>query len=339
MTYEDIIGQELISERLQKMVRDGRVPQALLLVGQPGAKTLPLALMLARTLLCEHGADGKPCEACHSCSMTREWVHPDMHFSFPILKKGSEHPVCDDYLKEFRATLLENPWMEKEDWMKALKAQNQQLTIYVHESDNLQRKLTLQASEGGRRVVLIWLPERMMEQTANKLLKIIEEPPLHTHFILVTEDAEHVLGTIRSRCQRIDVPALTRESGSADERLFFDLFVQLMRLAYQRRIKDLKAWSDTVAELGREKQKAMLEYFQHLMRENFIYNLHREELNNLTDEESLFSQNFARFITEKNIIPITEELTQAQEDIQQNTNAKMVFFDFAVKMIVMLIPK
>lgn len=321
------------------MARDGRVPQALMLVGQPGAKALPLALALARTLLCENGAEGKPCENCHSCSMTKGWAHPDLHFSFPILKRGSEHPVCDDFLQDFREALLENPWMEKEDWLKALKAQNQQPTIYVNESDNLQRKLTLQASEGGRRVIVIWLPERMMEQTANKLLKIIEEPPRQTHFILVTEDAEHVLGTIRSRCQRIDVPALARQKGSAEEKLFFDLFVQLMRLAYQRRIKDLKQWSDVVAELGREKQKNMLEYFQHLIRENFVYNLHRQELNTLTEEEEVFSQRFARFITEKNIIPIIEELTQAQEDIQQNTNARMVFFDFAVKMIVMLIPK
>lgn len=339
MNWTDIIRQEAVSDRLRKMVRENRVPQALMLVGEPGSKALALALALARTLLCEHGEEGTPCERCHSCAMTREWAHPDLHLSFPIYKKGSENPISDDFIADFRAALLNNPFIEKEDWMTALKAQNQQLTIYVKESDNLQRKLSLQASEGGRRVIVIWLPERMQEQTANKLLKIIEEPPQRTHFILVSEDAEKVLGTIRSRCQRVDIPTLVRESASADERMFFDLFVQLMRLAYQRRIKDLRGWSDAIVELGREKQKAMLDYFQHLIRENFIYNLHRKELNRLTQEENAFSVNFARFINEKNIIPIMEEITQAQNDIQQNVNGRMVFFDFAIKMIVLLIQK
>ena len=241
----------------------------------------------------------------------------------------------------------------------------------MQESDNLQRKLSLKSSQGGRKVVVLWLPERMNEQTGNKLLKLIEEPPVGTHFLLVSQEPDLVLGTIQSRVQRINVPALPEEvvskalqerhhmqpedaallahiaQGSytealkrmqrdSEQQMFFDLFVQLMRHSYGRRIKEMQQWALAVSELGRERQKRMLEYFQRQLRENYIYNFHQPKINFLGREEENFSTRFAPFINERNVVGIMNELSDAARDIAQNVSARMVFFDLALKMIILL---
>lgn len=364
MNFDNIIGQEETKARLTEMLGTGRIPHALMFCGPKGNGKLPLALAFAKMLVCKDSSDE---------AMLRDWAHPDLHFSLPVYKKKStDHPVSDDYLPQWRELLSEKLYLDVEDWLLAIKAENQQIVHYVHESDALQQKLQLKASRGGRRVVVVWLPERMMVQAANKLLKLIEEPPTETYFLLVSEDPEKVLGTIQSRTQRLNIPplseeeiaqalaeeynltmekamvmahvaqgsytaALKRMDAESEEKMFFDLFVQLMRLSYMRRIKDMRAWSEQVSDLGRESQKRLLEYCQRLIRENFMYNFKRQELVYETEEEAAFSTNFARFVNEKNVIPIMEELSACQRDIEQNVNPKMVFFDFALKMIVLLI--
>ena len=218
------------------------------------------------------------------------------------------------------------------------------------------------------------MPERMNVECANKLLKLLEEPPLQTIFIMVCEEPERLLETIRSRTQRIDIKridedsmktALTERRGIDEEsaqriarlangnwlkameeldtgnesHLFLDMFIMLMRLSYARDVKELKKWSDTVAGYGREKQKRMLAYFSRMIRENFMRNFHNAELNYMTQDEENFSNNFSRFINEANIIEIYELLALAQRDIGQNANAKIVFFDLALQMIVLIIRK
>ena len=372
MTFRNIIGQEETKQHLMRLLRENKLPHAIMMCGPKGAGKLPLALAFAQTLLCQQPTDEGACGSCSDCHMTADWAHPDLHFSFPVYKaKSTDHPVSDDYITQWREQLERNPYFDIEDWLEDIKAENQQITIYVQESDALQKKLALKSSQGGRKVVIIWLPERMMEQTANKLLKLIEEPPTLTNFLLVSEDPDRVLGTIQSRVQRINVPALPegtiqealiqghgmnaddaatlahiaqgsyteavkRLDTEGEQRQFFDLFVSLMRNSYARRIKDMHQWSLAVAELGRERQKRMLEYFQHLLRENFIHNFHQPAMNYLNREEAAFSVRFAPFINERNVIGILDELSDAQRDIEQNTNAKMVFFDFALKMIVLL---
>ena len=364
MNFDNIIGQEETKARLTEMLGTGRIPHALMFCGPKGNGKLPLALAFAKMLVCKDSSDE---------AMLRDWAHPDLHFSLPVYKKKStDHPVSDDYLPQWRELLSEKLYLDVEDWLLAIKAENQQIVHYVYESDALQQKLQLKASRGGRRVVVVWLPERMMVQAANKLLKLIEEPPTETYFLLVSEDPEKVLGTIQSRTQRLNIPplseeeiaqalaeeynltmekamvmahvaqgsytaALKRMDAESEEKMFFDLFVQLMRLSYMRRIKDMRAWSEQVSDLGRESQKRLLEYCQRLIRENFVYNFKRQELVYETEEEAAFSTNFARFVNEKNVIPIMEELSACQRDIEQNVNPKMVFFDFALKMIVLLI--
>lgn len=364
MNFDSIIGQAEIKARLIEMANGNRIPHALMFCGPKGNGKLPLALAFAKMLICQDSSDE---------AMLRDWAHPDLHFSLPVFKrKSTDHPVSDDFLPQWRELLAEKQYFDVEDWLNAIKAENQQIVHYVYESDALQQKLQLKASRGGRRVVLVWLPERMMVQAANKLLKLIEEPPTETYFLLVSEDPEKVLGTIQSRTQRINVPllqdeeiaqalvfghriaeeqarvmarvaqgsytaALKRLETESEEKMFFDLFVQLMRLSYMRRIKDMRAWSEQVSELGRESQKRMLEYCQRLIRENFMFNFKNQELIYETSEENAFSSNFARFVNEKNVIPIMEELSLCQRDIEQNVNPRMVFFDFALKMIVLLI--
>ena len=255
-----------------------------------------------------------------------------------------------------------------------MNAANQQAQIGVGESDLLMRRLSLKSSQGGYKVVIIWLPERMNAECANKMLKLLEEPPAETVFIMVCEEPGMLIETIRSRAQRIDVrriddasieralierrgidadaarrlaraaggswlSALEELDADGEKRQFFDLFVSLMRLAYMRKIKELRQWSDTAAALGREKQRRMLAYFLRLVRENFMYNFHDPQLCYMTRDEENFARNFAPYINEANVIEMSELMNRAMRDIGQNANAKIVLFDMATHVIVSLIRK
>jgi DNA polymerase-3 subunit delta' len=371
-----LIGQQATWQRLLADLTANRVPHALMLTGPAGAGKLALAVEFAKALLCQQpNADGTPCGTCPSCKMAAKLEHPDLHFTFPIVKgtriKTAEGALSDVYIKEWRARVLASPYFDLNDWLEDMGAANQQATYYVAESDNIQRKLALKSSMGGRKVMVVWLPEKMNQETANKLLKLFEEPPVGTHFLLVSQEPDLVLGTIQSRVQRINVPALPekvisqalqrqyampkedanllahiaqgsytealkRMQRDSEQKLFFDLFVQLMRHSYARRVKEMHQWSLAVADLGRERQKRMLKYFQQQLRENYIYNFHQPQINFLGREEENFSIRFAPFINERNVVGIMTELSDAERDISQNVNARMVFFDLALKMIILL---
>lgn len=370
--FDNVIGQEEVKRHLLQMAEEDRLPHAIMLCGKSGVGKLPLALAFARFLLCKTPADGKPCEKCPDCRMTGIWSHPDLHFSFPVCKeKSSDHPVSDDYIGQWRQQLEENVYFSTSAWLERINADNQQLTFYVQESDALQRKMALKPSQGGRKVVVMWLPEKMGQEMANKLLKLIEEPPFKTHFILVSDEPDMVLGTIQSRVQRVNVPPLTEEEISAalqaersvpaniaiqtahlacgsytkalrhlyereNEQEFFTLFVDIMRTSYMRKIKDMNQWAQKVSSIGREKQKRLLAYFQRMARESFVYNFHRPEMTFLSDEEANFCVRFAPFINERNVTGIMDELSKAERDITQNVSARMVFFCFAIKLTILL---
>ena len=377
-----------MQQRLMQLVQEERVPHALLFCGPAGAGKMALALAFASQLLSGEKAsvaedDGFMMAAedprvTKNKAMLREWTHPDLHFTFPTIKlpsMGSDHqPVSNDFVKQWIALLKEGPYFSIEQWMTTMGAANQQAIITGAESDELSRKLALKSSQGGYKVSIIWLPERMNLTSANKLLKLLEEPPQQTVFILVSEHPEQLLETILSRTQRIDIKRIDEASiekalidkrgiepdaahriarianGSwlqaldalntgNENRDFLDMFIMLMRLAYGRKVKDLKKWSENIAGYGREKQRRMLSYFMHLVRENFMYNFRQPELNYMTQEEEDFAKNFARFIHEGNIIEINELMALAYRDIGQNANAKVVFYDLALKMIVLILKK
>lgn len=388
MDWKEVIGQQEMQQRLMQLVQEECVPHALLFCGPAGAGKMALALAFASQLLSGEKAsvaedDGFMMAAedprvTKNKAMLREWTHPDLHFTFPTIKlpsMGSDHqPVSNDFVKQWIALLKEGPYFSIEQWMTTMGAANQQAIITGAESDELSRKLALKSSQGGYKVSIIWLPERMNLTSANKLLKLLEEPPQQTVFILVSEHPDQLLETIRSRTQRIDIKRIDEASiekalidkrgiepdaahriarianGSwlqaldalntgNENRDFLDMFIMLMRLAYGRKVKDLKKWSENIAGYGREKQRRMLSYFMHLVRENFMYNFRQPELNYMTQEEEDFAKNFARFIHEGNIIEINELMALAYRDIGQNANAKVVFYDLALKMIVLILKK
>lgn len=375
MYFKDIIGQDDIKHKLTAEARQGRIAHAQMLCGPEGCGAMPLALAYARYLLCENPNETDACGECRSCRMMDKLQHPDMHFAFPIYKKknkGANSPTyCDEFLKEWREMLLNTPYFGMEEWMNECNAENQQLRIFASESDAMSRKLSLMSSQGGRKILLMWMPEKMMEECANKILKLLEEPPAQTVFLLVSENPDQILQTIRSRTQTIEVPGLPQTTieetlvskfnilpaeakriartaegsmtralrsiqSDTDNKLFFDMFVSLMRLAYMRKVKEMKLWSENLASLGRERQKNFLEYCQHMTRENFIYNFHQPELNYMSDDEANFAVKFAPFINENNVIGIMEELAKAQLHIGQNVNPKIVFFDLSLKMILLI---
>ena len=366
--FGDVIGQKEVADHLKVEVEQGRTAHALLLTGPRGAGKLPLALALARLLCCMNPEGGDACGRCPSCRQWEKLGHPDVHFVFPIVNNKK---VSDDYLPQWRKMLLENTYTDLGRWMELIEAGNTQPQIYATESDRTLRKLSLKSSQGGWRVVLVWLPERMNEACANKMLKLLEEPPARTAFLLVSEEPERVLPTIVSRTQRIYVPRIAGEDiarvlvsryGQTEEQaqslahradgsflkvlelmgqsdgqvLCFDLFTRLMRLAWQRDIRGMKAWSEQVAALGRERQKMFLEYAQRMVRENFIANFHRTEMNYMGPDEQHFATRFAPFVHERNIVGMTDLLSKAQEHIQQNVNPRMVFFDLILNMTVLI---
>ena len=372
MKFSDIPSHQTAKERLRAMIDNDRIPHAVLLEGPAGIGKFALARATAQYIHCENRTDGDSCGVCPSCVQHQSFNHIDTHFVFPIVKKKSgQTTLCDDYIDEWRDYLSQNPYMDFQNWMTALGSPTSQPTIYVDESDALIRKLSYTSHAARSKVALIWLPERLHESAANKLLKQIEEPYSDTIFILVSNEAKKILPTIYSRTQRIELKRLADNiiaddltknfsvdpadamalahiaegnmikahnslNLSRENHLFLDLFMTLMRQAYQRHVKELKEWSAEVAALGREQELRFVEYCQRLIRENFIYNINRPELNYMNREEAIFSSKFARFINERNVQNIMAELDNAYTDIAGNGNGKIVLFDLAVKMIILL---
>ena len=374
MLFKDIIGQEEAKERLIREAKEGKIAHARLFCGNEGVGKLPLAIAYAQYLSCEHPTDNDSCGVCPNCVKYNKLIHPDLHFVFPVIKKKNKDTISDDYLQEWREILNSSPYLNLNMWLKEMGAENQQAQIYVKESDEIIRKLNLKSSQGGYKVMIIWLPEKMNVECSNKLLKLLEEPPTQTIFILISEEPDMLLPTIQSRVQRFNIHAIDKEKIAEtlclnyglepndakniahrcqgnflkaletihlneDNQFYFEEFVSLMRLAYQRKIREIKQWSDNIAAIGRERQKNFLAYIQRMLRESFIYNFHTPDISYLSGEEQKFSSRFSPFINEGNVISIMEELSIAEQHIGQNVNAKMVFFDLALKMIVLLVQK
>lgn len=374
MTFDDVIGQKEAKERLLQLIKENRVPHAMLFTGPSGTGKLALAVAFASLLL---NPEGNP-NYNNAKAMLDNFEHPDLHFTYPTIKLPSMasdyKPVSDDFAQEWHSLITKTRYFSIAQWTAQIGDDKKRAIITAGESEALLHKLSIKSSQGGYKVSIIWLPELMNLECANKILKLLEEPPKGTIFLLVSEEPEKLLETIRSRTQRFDVKRIaeddirqaliTRRSINEDdstrisriahgswsealqaidvgneERQFLDMFETLMRLCYMRRVKDLKKWTDAVSAYGRDKQRRMIVYFQRQVRENFMYNFYNPELNYQTREEAGFSRNFARFINEANVIGINDVLQTAYRDLGQNANAKIVFFDLALKMIVLILTK
>lgn len=372
MYFHDIIGQDDLKARLMETARRGVVPHAQLFSGRNGAGTFPLALAYARYLNCTERTETDACGHCRSCLQFNELAHPDLHFVFPIVSdKKRKKTVCDDYLDEWRTLLRQRVYFDLDMWLDQMETSGKQALIYAEESDQIIRKTTLRIYEAEYRVLLVWMPERMNAACANKLLKLIEEPPARTVILMVTDTPAGILGTILSRAQRLDVRPIESDAlayaleqrhhlpadearriahlshgdllmaerimGSDErERLFLDFFKRIMRNAWKRDVREMKHTADELAALSREQQRAFLTFAQHMVRENFIRRFHSDDLNYLRPDEAEFSIRFSRFVNERNVFDFTNELAEAERHIAQNGNSKMIFFDLSLRITVLL---
>ena len=373
MKFSQIPSHENVKRQLREMVADNQIPHALLLHGPTGIGKFMLARTFAQYLHCQSPTtDGEPCGHCHSCIQHDAFNHVDSLYVFPVVKTEKlKTPVSDDYMIEFKEFVEASPFMDFDRWTTFFDKKNAQPVIYVSESESLEQRLSVTTTLSKYKTVIIWLPEKMNEQTSNKLLKIIEEPFADTIFILVSDNASAILPTIYSRCRPIEMKRLSDETVAAYltdrlsidpqdalsishiaagdinsalrsmnatsiSRMFFDYFVRLMRLAYQRDVKGLKEWSTDISSLGREQEIKFYDYARRLIRENFVYNFNVPQLLYLNRTEAQFSKNFARFISENNAEKIIEEMDRAAIDIAGNANGKIVNFDLAIKMIILI---
>jgi DNA polymerase-3 subunit delta' len=370
MFFRDIYGQETVKQSFIKSVKENRISHALLISGSPGTGKLPLAIAYARYISCEHKGETDACGVCPSCVKYDKLIHPDLHFVFPITR-SKDSVTCDFFLKPWREMLINKPYFNLDQWLAEIGSENGQGLIYANESEEIIRKINRKPYEAEYKTMIIWLPEKMHQSCANKLLKILEEPPEKTLFLLVSENPEHLLTTIVSRTQRIFVPPLEEKDiekallkgydineeerkniahiangnliraeeiilTSTESREYFDLFVQVMRASYSKNAPEMKRWTEAVSGLGRKRQTSFLQYTQRMIRENFILNIKNPDLNYMTNYENNFSVRFAPFVNEKNIVGILSELEIAERHIEQNVQAKFVFFDLALKLIMLL---
>lgn len=371
--FDNIIGQKEYIASLRTAIDNNRLPHALLISGNEGTGGLALAYAAAQYLICPHRHDGDACGQCPQCLQLGKLQHPDVHFVFPVVRKKNqkEAPISLDYMSEWRKAFLNNHYLTLNEWTATSGEENKQAGIFVAEANNIIKTLSVKPFESDYRVMIIWLPEKMNEETANKLLKIIEEPNDMTHFFLVSQEPERIIGTIQSRVQRINLPpiadvdiqqalvsrfdcpqdkaidyarmshgsyveALKLLNDDEERSFYFTKFCEMMRLSYAKKLFDMKEWSEEMSGIGRERQKAYLQYAQQMIRENFIMNFNTPSLNYLNENERTFSSRFHAFVNHNNVTGIMDELALAEKDIMQNVNAKMVFFDLSLKLIMLL---
>jgi DNA polymerase-3 subunit delta' len=372
MKFEDVIGQNEIKQQLLQSVAENRVSHALMFLGPQGCGSLPMALAFARLVHCENPSPTEACGVCHSCLKHAKNIHPDMHFVFPVITAGSgKLSVSDNHIKEWRDMLTNNVWFDYNQWMIKIGAANKQGGIYTDESAEILRKLSLKTYEADYKIMLIWLPEKMRIETSNKLLKILEEPPAKTLFLLVSEDTSSILPTILSRCQTIKfkpikvaeienalisrfdvnaenaktaarlsggsmVKALEAMQTSEEEQFFFEQFTMLMRLSFAFRVKELLELGEKFSTLGRERQKSFLLYALRQVRENFVLHFSQPELSYQTPSENDFSKKFYLFINERNVEHLANAFSTAAYHIEANANPNILFFDLSIKLYRML---
>ena len=369
MFFKDVIGQEEIKKRLIRSVKEERISHAQLFTGPEGTGKLALALAFAQFVSCRNRAENDSCGECPSCRKYQKMAHPDLHFVFPVFPtKEFKKPVSDDFLPRWREMVKKTPYFTLSQWLGFIENENAQGLIYERESDSIMRKLNLKSFEAEFKVMIIWLPEKMHPACSNKLLKLIEEPPNKTLFLLVTEDEESIITTIRSRAQLLKVPFIDNESmknalekaeginkeqipdavhlaggnyikaleylnPNEDTQFYFTKFQEMMRFAYKREVKELVDWAEEMGRIGRDRQKSFFNFALRMVREYFVMNMKKPSLIYLNEEEKNWGKNFAPFINERNIVPFAKEFELGIKHISMNGNARIIFLDTALRMV------
>ena len=378
MRFADITGQNDLKRHLAQTVDAGRVSHAQLFTGASGFGTLALAVAYVQYLCCRHRRNGDSCGECPDCRQIEALAHPDLHLVFPVNKQGKhagEVIRSDEFLPQFRTLFAERrgyfspqEWYDRLDLGKTLKGM-----IAAREADEIIRKLSFKSFEADYKTMLVWLPETMNEEAANKILKILEEPWERTLFILVSEHPDRLLPTILSRTQEVCVPRIAPEvlereafargvadplqarnmarladgdllelghlvagESDAQRKEHFDLFCSLMRLSYNDKHLELVTWAEDAAQLSREQQRGFLRDAARLLRESYMLHAGIREISYLWGEELAFCTKFAPFVGSQNIEPLIAEIESASAQIAQNGNPTIVFTHFALSVSKMI---
>ncbi|WP_302236791.1 ATP-binding protein [uncultured Alistipes sp.] len=378
MRFADITGQDDLKRHLAQTVDAGRVSHAQLFTGASGFGTLALAVAYVQYLCCRHRRNGDSCGECPDCRQIEALAHPDLHLVFPVNKQGKKSGEVirsDEFLPQFRTLFAERrgyfspqEWYDRLDLGKTLKGM-----IAAREADEIIRKLSFKSFEADYKTMLVWLPETMNEEAANKILKILEEPWERTLFILVSEHPDRLLPTILSRTQEVCVPRIAPEvlereafargvadplqarnmarladgdllelghlvagESDAQRKEHFDLFCSLMRLSYNDKHLELVTWAEDAAQLSREQQRGFLRDAARLLRESYMLHAGIREISYLWGEELAFCTKFAPFVGSQNIEPLIAEIESASAQIAQNGNPTIVFTHFALSVSKMI---
>lgn len=374
MQFKDVIGQSAIKQRLIQSVRENHVSHAQLFLGPAGSGKLPLALAYAQYILCPNRTETDSCGVCPTCQKMQKLVHPDLHFVVPTAatKKIKSNPESDLFMEEWREYVIENQgYVDTSSWYTFLDVENKQGYMSVRDAASLLRKLSMKSYEGEYKIAIIWMAEKMRVDTANKLLKLLEEPPEKTVFLLIAEDAEELLATIKSRTTLVKVPAIetcevekalmerlqcqpgpTHDAAmisegnwlnachsvqeSEDRKYFFTTFQQWMRLCFRAAYSEIIDFSANVKGIGREKQKELLDYGLRIIRNSLLFNNNLAEIVMLPEDEKVFNSKFAPFVSPANLAEIAELFEEAIRQIERNGNAQIIFTDTSFKMIGLL---
>ncbi len=365
MLFKDVVGHPEVKNRLRNMVQENRIPHAQLFFGNEGVGNLPMAVAFSRYILCSDRTPEDSCGVCPACLKINKLAHPDLHFVFPIAS-SKDVKVSTDLMTEFRETFLAQPYLNINDWFNELDAENKQPIIPAEESNEIIKKLSYTSYEGKGKIMIIWQPEKMNATAANKLLKMLEEPPDETMFFLVNNNMEQLLATILSRTQLVkfgpidendiaeklierfkldtqNAHSLARLSeGNYREALFLvadtnqnvqnlQLFQNFMRAALKFDVFKINPWIDEMASLGREKQKLFLHYGIQIFRECLIHNFASADMIKLRGDELEFVKKFCNFVHQRNYERLVDDFNKAFYHIERNANPKVLFMDLALK--------
>jgi len=374
MRFSDVIGQSAIKQRLIASVRENHVSHAQLFLGPAGCGKLPLALAYAQYILCPNRTETDSCGVCPTCQKIQKLVHPDLHFVIPTAptKKVKKDPESDLFMEEWRDYVTQNQgYVDISSWYSFLDVENKQGYMSVRDAASLLHKVNMKAYEGDYKIAIIWMAEKMRVDTANKLLKLLEEPPDKTVFILIAEDQDQLLATIRSRTVLVSIPpietpaitmaleqrffcdpqqahdaAMISEGNwsnachfvqdSEDHKYYFITFQQWMRLCFRAAYSEIIDFSANIKSIGREKQKELLDYSLHIIHNALLFNNNLAEIVMLPDEEKKFNANFAPFIKPAYLAQIATLFEEALRQIERNGNAQIIFTDVGFKMMTLL---
>lgn len=367
MQFSEIAGQEQIKQQLIQTVKENRISHARLFLGPEGSGALPLALAYAQYISCEDRGEKDSCGQCSSCRKYGKLIHPDLHFSYPFFARHKEDTALS-FIEEWRQAFLTNPYLGLDEWRARLEAENKQANINIAECHQIIKKLSLKPFEAEYKVLIMWLPE-YLDKEGNTLLKIIEEPPQKTLFLLVAENQDQILNTILSRTQLIKIPKLgTKEveryletemhigaqraqqiaylangnvqaalrlaSEEADDN--FILLRDWLRMCFTNRGLQIIEFTEKLSRMGRENQKNFLRYSMQLLREVIIILSGAEELVHLPQAEKDFVKNFAQSAGSAKTEALFSELEKAHYHVERNANAKILFLDVSLQFVKIL---